>query len=329
MPDQLTNELKEQAVLYLLNELDKSEILLFQQQIDTRPELRQYVEELKTTLSLTSSLAEITPSEEYLQGQRNILRSGIAKINQEKTTWYARPIRLVQTVFSSMDSYRQPAWAIAAYMAVAFFIGSYFSTNSIQPEPELSPKNYPTIQELIQSGTIQTADIHIGKNNDPVQFALQASNEVNIAGNVEDKLIRDLLFYLLLNDNNPGNRLKAVKLMEQIEPVDESMMVILSSALSDPNPGVRLKSMRLLHQFDPNPTLIDACLKILLEEKNEAIRMEALSILSSAPTPEIASTLRVVSLVDENDYIREQTTHVLADMNEMYPPESIKSIQEK
>ncbi len=327
MSDKLSNTLKEQAILYALNELEDAQVSSFQRQMDQNPRLLNYVEEIKATFSLTSPLAEIKPTEELLQGQRNILRSQIEKINQAEASWYAQPLKLIQTVFSSLNSYRQPAWAIAAYMALAFFIGSYFSTNTIQ-QPELTPTNYPTVQELIQSGAIHTADIHIGKNDDPVQFALQASNEVNIAGNVEDKLIRDLLFYLLLNDNNPGNRLKAVKLMEQIEPVNESMMVILSSALTDPNPGVRLKSVRLLHQFNTNPTMVDACLKILLEEKNEAIRMEALSILSSSPSQEIVSTLRVVSLVDENDYIREQTARVLADMNEMYPSESIKSIQE-
>ncbi len=328
MPDKLSTDIQEQAILYLMNEMDGTTMLRFERQIEQSTELQTYIEEIRSTLSFTESLSTITPTEEMLQGQRNILRSQIASINEEQSSWTVWLSHRISEITRTLDHFRQPVWATVTYVALAFFIGNYFSTNTSDAEKIPSPTNYTTIQELIQSGAIQTADINIGQNDTPVEFAIQASNEVNVSGNVEDQLVRDLLFYLLLNDKNPGNRLKAVKLMEQIEPVDETMMVILSSALSDPNPGVRLKSVRLLHQFEPNPTLIDACLKILLEEKNEAIRMEALSILSTSPSPEIASTLRVIRLVDENDFIREQTARVLADMNDLYPPQRIESIQE-
>ncbi len=327
MTDHLPKKLKEQAILYILDEMDKIQRNRFEAEVKQNILLQNYMDEINSTLTLTQPITDIKPSQISLQGQRNILRGRIAQINDQETSSPSF-VENIHTIITSIGRFRQPVWAVVTYVVIAFFAGSVYFSPTQNSSDNTTSLSYPsTIQELIQSGAINTADINIGQDNSPIQFALQSSSEVNISGTVEDELVRNLLFYLLLHDRNPGNRLKAIRLMEGIEPVNEAMMVMISSALSDPNPGIRLKSTQLLQQFAPNPTLIDACQKILLEETNEAIRMEALSILSSAPSPEIASTLHVISLMDENDHIREQATRVLAEMKEMYPPQRIESTQ--
>ncbi|MEE9189518.1 MAG: HEAT repeat domain-containing protein, partial [Candidatus Neomarinimicrobiota bacterium] len=184
------------------------------------------------------------------------------------------------------------------------------------------------IQELIQSGSLENVVIDINENAEaPIKFVTHGEQNIDFSGGLKDTKVRQMLYFLLLNDENPGNRLKAVNLMRNVSPDPESQMVLISSLLSDPNSGVRLQSVKLLGRYRPNERLINACQKVLLEDENEAVRMEALYILAKEPTESLIPLLQVVSSMDENEYIRDESRKLLTDLRSPISIENIEATQ--
>ena len=52
-------------------------------------------------------------------------------------------------------------------------------------------------------------------------------------------------------------------------------------------------------------------MKVLLEDENEAVRLSAMDIMEMAPNVSMIPTLRVVSVLDENDFIRDRAQDLL------------------
>jgi len=88
-------------------------------------------------------------------------------------------------------------------------------------------------------------------------------------------------------------------------------MVLVSALLTDSNPGIRLKSIRLLSTYEPGKIIQDACMKVLLEDENEAVRLSAMDIMEMAPDVSMIPALQVVSVLDENDFIRDRAQELL------------------
>jgi len=124
-----------------------------------------------------------------------------------------------------------------------------------------------------------------------------------------------------------GKRLQAVSLLKTVPAHDNKKLVLISSILSETNAGVRLRALDLLSQFETDKTIRDACLKILLEDQNEAVRMGALSILANSPSADIVPALRVVSLMDQNEYIRERAVEVMIDISYLAEDQALEVIQ--
>jgi hypothetical protein len=180
------------------------------------------------------------------------------------------------------------------------------------------------IQNIMENRTLAATSIDYPKNGtDKITFQLKAEDKFSYTGGVEDALVRDLLYYLLLNDNNPGRRLRSVKLMSEISTDNESKMVLVSALLTDQNPGVRLRAIRKLAKYPKDKTLTEACMKVLLEDKNSAVRMEALKILSQYPEEQFLPVLQVVSRLDENEFIRNEAARLLDQMEGTYELQSI------
>ncbi|MBT5721383.1 MAG: hypothetical protein HOI72_04225, partial [Candidatus Marinimicrobia bacterium] len=53
------------------------------------------------------------------------------------------------------------------------------------------------------------------------------------------------------------------------------------------------------------------CMKVLLEDENEAIRLSAMDIIEMVPNSSMIPALQVVSVLDENDFIRDRAQELL------------------
>ena len=300
----MTFSQKEKAALYVLKVLDSHDMSKFEDDLPHDTDLQKWVLEYESTLKNIDSSLSADVSQKQLQSQRMSLRN---KINSElniKTS----DTRLIQP-FTSM---RQTVWLMLSLIIIAFFFGKSFH----KLEATSTSKSVDIIQ-LMNQGLLANIDIKLnGDESNPIQLALQSTNEIEYSGNLKDELIQNMLFYLLLNDHNTGKRLKAVKLLEHIQLQENGRNVLIASMLTDPNPGVRLKSAKMLQSYVADKLLIDACVKTILEDDNFAVRLSAMDILESHPVPDMIPALQVIRIVDENPLIKSRAKSMLVEFED-------------
>ena len=142
MSKTLPNTLKQKATLYVLEALDPREAKAFEDILASNSAVKAYTDELLQSLRFTDTICQIKPHESYLESQRNLLRGRIERlVQEEKHSPFKRWWRSFKEalVFLLIDA-KQPAWAIAAYVMIAFFVGRWtFGDNNVQPNirPEI------------------------------------------------------------------------------------------------------------------------------------------------------------------------------------------------
>mgnify|MGYP000448080816 FL=1 len=305
MHKSLSDHQKKLASLYVLDALTEAEQITFENELAQNEDLQSYVRSLESTLDVTSSAGMPAPDEIELQSQRSLLRANIDNMASKKA-------KIAPVIWEQIKAWIQtptPAWVNLASVAVAFALGLYM----MKPIPQQTPeKPEIDIKELLRSGQLgQIKFAENGHRDGQIRFAVESRQDLELSGTANDELIANLLFYLLLHDQNPGKRLKAVKLLQNSQPAQETKMVLVSALLADSNPGIRLKSIRLLSTYEPGKIIQDACMKVLLKDENEAVRLSAMDIMEMAPNVSMIPALRVVSVLDENDFIRDRAQDLL------------------
>ena len=332
MPEKLSKRTKEQATLYVMGILSPKEKATFEQELARSDRLKTYMDELSSALRVVSHLPSKQPSETLLNRQRNLLRGRIDMLNKEH--FYRTVIRKIQDVFWSISDLllfsRRPALAAVTYLLLGLIAGRFLFFPVVSPDlPTIAEMTVEErIRQIINAGELpETQILPLRNGNNKVAFRLKAEDDFEYSGGLKDETVRELLSYLLLNETNPGKRLKSLKLMSDLTPDEEMKMVLVAALLSDENPGVRLRAIKSLAGYPVDKTVRDACTKILLEEQNTAIRMEALNILAKNPDDRLIPVLQVVSRLDSNEYIREEATAILDELGDPFNSKSIEEIQ--
>ncbi len=284
---EIQNRLKEQATLYVMDAMTTNEKEAFELKMDSDSNLQSYVAELQHSLSLTNKSLSFEPSEELLKGQRNLLRARVRQMDSVES--HTPILEKIRYIFSPALSPRQPVWAVATYVIVAFVIGRFLSVNPVQTIQPNNGFSTATIMGLIQEGAL--SDVEFEKStDDDIRLVVETKQNV-----------------------------------DEVPVQDNKKLVLISSVLTETNVGVRLKALALLSEFETDKTIRDASLKILLEDENEAVRMGALSILANSPSADIVPALRVVSLMDENEFIRERASLVMDEISYLSEDQAIEA----
>jgi len=312
--ERIPRQLQKTASQYVLGLLGEKQHREFEKILEKTPALQTFVTELKTTLTLTEKTLYMEPSEEYLMSQRVLLRGRIEALEGSKAVRYSSSLQRPVPV-----SWIYHPWAtivgLVAVMVLVFLVGRY-SAGATSQTISLD-QSVQDIADLLETGQLNNVQFReLNGGNKIVEVKGDVSRGLNISGTPTDQRIQKILYYLLLHDTNPGTRLKAVKYLAEIPSQEEKKLVLISALLSDPNPGVRRRAAQLLKGYTPDELIVEASMKALLEDENEAIRMEALNIMRKQPTPEMMPVLQVVSLMDENEYIRAQARQIIETLRE-------------
>ncbi|MFQ6615503.1 MAG: HEAT repeat domain-containing protein [Fidelibacterota bacterium] len=312
----MSDRLKRLAYLYALGELPAKKARRFEKRKESSPELKKLVEELEGTLNLTRMVETREPPEAYLIRQRNLLRGKIEAL--DTTSIFQSLVEILTDVadrlFQVVTLQRQPAVAAATYLVLGLIIGRFLLSPGIPAlRPDMATASVEDrVQAILAQGNLAATRIEpVSNGSDRITFRLRAKDDLTYTGGPEERLVRELLYYLLLNESNPGRRLQSIKLISHFDEDDEMKMVLVAAVLSDENPGVRLKAIKNLASYPPDKTIRDACVKLLLEEDNTAIRMEALNILTHNPDQGLIPILQAVTRLEENPYIRSQAEALL------------------
>ena len=327
MPNKISEQQKKQAALYICNALSITSKRKLEQELKTNSELLDYVNELKSTINTTREISTLGPSEEFLQGSRNLLRGKIQVLSNKKTTdsTLSAFLNKIKNGITSIAKTRQPVWAVATYVIIGLLVGRLLITTDSNKPIDISGQEKVDMNKLIQSGVL--SDLRIDQSTlspSSIKLASHTDNRFNVSGNVNDKNIRQILYYLLLNDEDIENRYLAGKQIKRITPNRESQMVLISSVLSETDQRVKLQSMGILSQYQSSPDLINACKRILLDDHNFTMRLESLNILEKNMSSDLIPLLQVVIKMDDDSSVRDKANELLT---ELQKPISIENIE--
>ena len=325
MPNNISEQQKKQAALYICNALSITAKRKLEQEFKNNSELLDYVNELKSSIETTREISTVGPSEEFLQGSRNLLRGKIQDLSNKKT-----PGMVLITIFdnirnsvTSIAKTRQPVWAVATYVIIGLIAGRLLLTPGDNKPIDISGQEKVDMNKLIQSGVLSNLQIDQSTlSPSSIKLASHTDNRFNVSGNVNDKNIRQILYYLLLNDEDIDNRYQAGKQIKRITPNNESQMVLISSVLSETDQRVKMQSMETLAQYQYSTEIIDACKRVLLDDRNYEMRLESLNILEKNKSIDLIPLLEVVGKMDDNQKVRVKARELLA---ELQKPVSIEN----
>jgi len=329
MPNNLTEKQKKQASLYICNALSIAAKREFEKELKSNLTLKTYVDELSNTIETTREFSTLKPSDELLQGSRNILKGKLQQLENEKANGSVIQILdRIKNGLTSIFKVRQPVWAVATYIIIGLVAGRLLLGPGGDKPLDLNGNGNLDINKIINSGLLSDLDIDQSTlSPSSVKFVSNVDDNFNLSGDVEDQDIRKILYYLLLNDENKDNRLEAGKLISKMAPNDETQMVLISSVLSESDYQVKLQSIRTLGNYQITTELIDACKRVLLDERNSKIRLEALDILENSTSSDLIPLLEVVSKMDDDYTIRNRAGKLLSDLQKPVAIESTEVVQ--
>jgi hypothetical protein len=318
---------KDRLQLMLYDELSTQDRQDLEKHLEECAECRAELEELKRFHSV---LAEHTPSfvtDSLLQEARRELRGALRGERLKQSIWE----KLAEGVRNLILPQYKTAFGAVATLAVGLFLGYLvFSPRSgergIQQLPTQAAKE--TAQPL--GGNTQITNVRF-VSSDPtsgeVEFTFDAVKPVHMKGSVNDPDIQKVLAYALLNEQNPGVRLRSVDVIgsENLKSTSSEVEIkrtLIAALKSDDNPGVRKEALEVLQRFPFDDEIKRAFLDVLVHDNNSALRITAINALENARgeklpvDPEVLSVFKQKMLSDENNYIRLRARAVVEEVKQ-------------
>ena len=150
----------------------------------------------------------------------------------------------------------------------------------------------------------------------------EAVRPVQIMGPVEDPEIQRVLTFAVLNEQNPGVRLRAVNAVsasERLHSDHEIRDALVTALKTDSNAGVRGEAFNALSRYPFDEEIRDAMIHTLVFDENPALRINAINRLQdqvpASFDEQLESVLRTRMVLDDNAYIRTKARTVLSNLS--------------
>jgi hypothetical protein len=197
----------------------------------------------------------------------------------------------------------------------------------------LMPKsNKPTssLTDNISHETEKISNVQITKpasNDSLAEVHFDAVKQVKFKAKLSDPIVQKLLLSSLMNDPNPGDRIRSVNSISLQEKnnnfkSDPKIERVLITALTqDKNPAVRREALNVLTKYPYDVEIRDALLFVLSRDKNSGIRVAAINALSDLKQTgktlddETKNVLNRKIKADNNDFIKIRAASILQEIN--------------
>ncbi len=154
-----------------------------------------------------------------------------------------------------------------------------------------------------------------------LEIGFEAVRPVQIRGSVDDPGIQRVLTFTVLNEQNPGVRLRAVNAVsasELLHSEREIKNALVTALQTDSNAGVRGEAFNALNRYPLDDEIRDAMIHTLVFDDNPALRINAINRLQeqvpAAYDEVLERVLRASMISDENAYIRTKARTVLSNL---------------
>lgn len=298
---------RELLALSLYDELSEVERRQLDAHLETCQQCRTELGQLKTFHLVAAQHPE--PSAVALQTARQSLRE---KLGRE----YSRP--------PSQRGFSSGRWGWLAAAALVIFALGLGSGAWLRTADDLSKKAADSTGDRgLGGGEIEVANVRFvdpDSSDGQIEFTFDAVRPMRVKGNVSEAHIQKILTHALLNEQNPGVRLRAVNALsaQQVKASDPEVKAALIRALqSDENPAVRKEAVTVLQKFPLDDDIKRAFLQVLQHDNNSALRIAAINGLAAAGTEkrpadqQMLDVLRDTMNSDDNGYIRLRAKSVL------------------
>lgn len=155
-----------------------------------------------------------------------------------------------------------------------------------------------------------------------LEFRFEAIRPVQIMGPVDDPGIQRVLTFAVLNEQNPGVRLRAVNAVsasERLHSDNEIRDALVTALKTDSNRGVRSEAFNALSRYPFDGVIRDAMIHTLVFDENPALRINAINRLQeqvpASFDENLERALRASMVSDENAYIRTKARTVLSNLS--------------
>lgn len=274
-------KLNELLQLYVLGELNNSDKAELEKHLENSEQARKELENLQ---SLFEKFSENRPGEMnddlLITSRQNLLRQ--IRIDGSRENLYIKIVRWLEQV--NISGYKLAASSVSA-IVVGIVIGFLiFGSNPVNT-PSGPPFEAINIDNIINSDRNLS---NIRFDTDPVsggiQISFDAVKSLTYNGDINDEVVKHLLASALLNNKNPGSRLRTVNtIMEQTARADNPdpkiKTALITSLKNDSNPAVRKAALEALKNYNYDNEIRDAILYVLSNDTNSGLRVNAINSL--------------------------------------------------
>jgi len=293
--------------LSVYDEISDEQQKLLKEHLKDCTECQLDFEEAQQAIKLLNQKVQITPSEKMMKEIRTELHQRLLLMTQPKVkkNWLKAVKQIV-----TLDL--PPALRFSAAVVMLLFgiiIGRFFFT----PESMNFQQNFP---DLDNTKIANVRSVYYDPASGNISIQLSTFNNLTVEGSPEKPEIQQLLAKTLLLENRPNIRLETVNVLTHTRSFNRQVIEALIQVLEkDENPGIRLKAVKLLSVIPVDSSLRDLItrifLKVLLKEKNTAIRIQALNGLEKLTEKSFIPALYQAAKKDTNEYIRNKAVHII------------------
>ena len=314
---------KERSLLSLYGELSENEQRVLDEHLRGCGDCREEFQRLKALHASITESGRLKPDSELLNEARRQLQQALQSERARPSVLNAAVDRFAQLEFPSFKI----VFGAVVILAVGMVLGYFASTPSLQWERSvlrLASEGGAGDGTRIANLRFIDADASDGE----VEFTFDAVRTVTMKGSVNDDDIRKVMAYALLNEQNPGLRLRTVSALtpQSEEPalpgkpdteVKQSLIKILTG---DSNPGIRKEALAALGKFPLDDEIRDVLLYVLKHDLNSGMRVAAINSFEriksqkSLLDDESLKTLNESTQKDENNYVRLLAKNVLEEI---------------
>jgi len=304
---------KELIQLALLNELNDDELKELHKHMIECNECQLEYEKLTKYYSLINENKINKVEESFIQEARN-------QFNQKLNYELSRQ-SIVEKLFNSARRflwiYKRPALAGAFSLVVGFVIG-YLIFSSGNSQISLLGGN--NISNEASPEITNVRFLNNGSLNGEVEFTFDAVKQITMKGKINDPNIQKILAEALLNEKNPGTRIRTVsELASQTReaPNPKIKKALITALKYDSNPAVRREALKALLEYPYDNEINDCLLYVLQHDNNSALRIAAINGLASAKlngqniNEETLKVLNQKVKNDDNEYVRIRAASLL------------------
>lgn len=256
------------------------------------------------------------PGQDLVQAREALLDS-LARNDRRSAQWGIRRRTGILSFFG-------PGRVFARVAAAIGLLGVGLFTGYLLFAPGLSESRTAGLFDPFQSKGLDISSVRFelpAPDSTDVVLSFNVAREVRLEGDLSDPKIQRILAYALVNEKNPGVRLRAVSAIgAETTPDSETVTALIAAMKTDANPAVRHQALTALRRYPLSTQIKRAFAEVLLQDKNARLRIEAIDALQNAAGRGVQFDQELVQRLgrklgdDENSYVRRKAKSFLSDI---------------